>query len=200
MNTDTNATRFRLIRYTGDFKWTSYCGIPLYALGTGLLAHFRRPGTDVGYLVMCQIFVGAGTGIFAACGQLGLMAAVTHQEIAVVMAVFSLFGSIGAAIGNAIAGAIWTNVLPGQLLKFLPADKQDLMPQIYGSLSVQQEWPMGDPIRDAIIEAYGVVQHRMVIGGAVIVPVFVGCIFLFKNINVIELEEKKGKQTKGKVW
>lgn len=149
---------------------------------------------------MCQILNGIGTGIFATCGQLALMAVVTHQEIAVVMAVYSLFGSIGAALGNAVAGAIWTNVLPGELLKALPADKQDLMPQIYGSLSVQQEWPMGDPIRDHIIEAYGVVQHRMVIAGSVIVPVFVICVFMYKNVNVIKLEKERGTQMKGRIF
>lgn len=170
------------------------------AIGTGLLAHFRQPDSHVGLLVMCQVLNGIGTGIFATCGQLALMSVVTHQEIAVVMAVFSLFGSIGAAIGNAIAGAIWTNVLPGELLKALPADQQDLMPKIYGSLSVQQEWPMGDPIRDAIIEAYAVVQYKMVLAGSVIVPAFVFCVFLYKNVNVIKLEKERGAQTKGQVW
>lgn len=149
---------------------------------------------------MCQIFNGVGTGIFATCGQLALMAVVTHQEIAVVLSVYSLFGSIGSALGNAVAGAIWTNILPGELLKALPSDKQDLMPEIYGSLSVQQEWPMGDPIRDSIIEAYGVVQHRMVIAGSVVVPVFVICVFILKNVNVIKLEREKGTQMKGKIW
>ena len=170
------------------------------ALGTGLLAYFRRPESHVGYLVMCQIFNGIGTGIFATCGQLALMAAVTHQEIAVVLAIYSLFGSIGAALGNAVAGAIWTNTLPGELLKALPSDKQDLMPEIYGSLTVQQEWPIGDPIRDSIIQAYGVVQHKMVIAGSAFVPVFVFCVFIFKNINVIKLEREKGTQMKGKIW
>lgn len=191
---------YSLIRYTGDYKWTSYAGIPFVALGTGLLAHFRRPESHVGYLVMCQILNGIGTGIFSMCGQLAIMAAVTHQEVAVVMAIYSLFGSIGAAIGNAVAGAIWTNILPGELLKALPDDKQDLMPQIYGSLVVQQEWPIGDPIRDAIIEAYAVVQHKMVIAGSAFVPVFVFCVFLFKRINVKKLEEERGTQAKGNIF
>ena len=149
---------------------------------------------------MCQLLNGIGTGIFAACGQLAIMAVMTHQEIAVGLALWGLFGSIGAAIGNAIAGAIWTNILPGELLKFLPEDKQELMPAIYSSLAIQQEYPMGTDVRDAIIKAYAVVEHKMVIAGAVVVPVFVLCTFMYKNVNVRKLEAARGKQTKGNVF
>ena len=148
----------------------------------------------------CQLLNGIGTGIFAQCAQLGIMATMTHQEIAVALALWGLFGSIGAAIGSAIAGAIWTNLLPGQLLKFLPADSQELMPEIYSSLAIQQTYPVGSPIRDAIISAYAVVQRKMVIAGVAFVPLFVICVFMFKNINVKKLEAKKGAQTKGNVF
>lgn len=185
-----------LIRYTGDYYWTSFAGVPFAALGTGLLAHFRVPGTHVGLLVMCQVLVGIGTGMFTQCGQLALMSVLTHQEIAVALALYGLFGSIGAAIGNAIAGAIWTNILPAQLAKNLPASVVDQAAEIYGSIEVQLSHPMGSPIREAIIKSYGVVQHKMVIAGSAFVPVFVLCIFLYKNINVKE----KLSQTKGNVF
>lgn len=60
---------------------------------------------------MCQIFNGIATGIWSIAAQLAIMASVTHQEIAVSMAIFGLFGSIGAAIGLAIAGALVRNFL-----------------------------------------------------------------------------------------
>lgn len=194
------ALRSSLIRYTGDYKYTSYAAIPIVAIGTGLLAKFRTPDSHVGLLVMCQVLNGIATGVFAQTSQLAIMTVMTHQEIAVGLALWGLFGSIGAAIGNAIAGAIWTNILPGELLKYLPEDKQDLMPEIYGSLDVQQEYPIGEPIRDAIIKAYAVAQHKMVIAGSAFVPVLVICVFMFKNINVKKLEAEKGKQTKGNVF
>jgi hypothetical protein len=189
-----------LIRYTGDFKWFSYGGIPFVALGTALLIHFRKPETHVGLLVMCQVLNGIGTGIWAMCGELGIMASVSHQEIAVAIAIFYLFGGIGASVGFAIAGGIWVNVLPNQLIKHLPDDAKDQWADIYGSLVIQQEWPVGTPIRDAIIAAYANVQRKMVIAGSAFLPIMLICIFLFKNINVRKLEEEKGKQTKGNVF
>ncbi|SPO04706.1 related to transporter (major facilitator superfamily) [Cephalotrichum gorgonifer] len=185
-----------IISYTGNYKWMSYAGIPFVALGTGLLAKFRTPETHVGILVMCQVLNGIGTGIFAQCAQIAMMAVVTHQEIAVVLAIFGLFGSIGAATGNAIAGALWTNILPAQLTKYLPEEAKPLMPEIYGSFVIQQDYPMGSEIRSAIIKAYGIVQHKMVIAGSAFVPIFVLCVFLFKDVNV----RKAKKQTKGNVF
>jgi MFS family permease len=189
-----------LIRYTGDFKYVSYAGIPFVVLGTALLIPLRQPSTHVGLLAMCQIFMGIGTGIFATCGQLAIMASVSHQEIAVVNAIWGLFGSIGAAIGLTIAGGLWTNILPAQLTKQLPDDSKDLAMSIYSSLVIQQEYPVGSEIRDAINRAYGDVQRKMVIAGATFIPLLVVAIFMFRKINVKRLEELKGTQAKGTIW
>ncbi|KAK1472664.1 major facilitator superfamily transporter [Colletotrichum tamarilloi] len=99
------------IRYTGRFKYIALSGVPICVLGTALLIHFRTPSTTVGYLVMCQIFNGVASGIFSICSQIAIMSSVTHQQIAIALALHGLFGSIGAAIGLAIAGGIWNNVL-----------------------------------------------------------------------------------------
>jgi hypothetical protein len=80
--------------------------MPILLLGTALLIPFRHPDTHVGMITMTQMLVGLGTCIFTVCGQLAIMTPVTHQEVAVVLAIWGLFGSIGAAIGSAIAGAI----------------------------------------------------------------------------------------------
>ncbi|KAI0008341.1 MFS general substrate transporter [Xylariaceae sp. FL0662B] len=189
-----------LIRYTGNYKWTAVAGIPIFVLGTVLLIHFRKPDTYVGYLVMCQVLNGAATELWLLAGQLAIFASVTHQEVAVGLALFGLFGSVGSAIGLAIAGGIWTNVLPAKLYEFLPDDSKNLTSKIYGDIKVQRSYPMGSPIRDAIIAAYADVQRKMVIAGACFIPLCVVCILVWKNINVKQLEASRGKQTKGTVW
>ena len=174
--------------------------VPLSVLGTALLIYFRTPHTGVGWLVMCQVFNGIACGIWPLVGQLAIMASVGHQEIAVGLALWGLFGSVGAAIGLAIAGALWNNVLPKQLLHRLPADAKDQMATIFGDLNVQLGYPMGSPVRDAIIGAYGDVQRKMVIAGAAFTPLCLICVLMLKNINVRNLEATKGKQTKGNVF
>ncbi|KAK3374723.1 major facilitator superfamily transporter [Podospora didyma] len=184
------------IRYTGQFKWpTIVVGIPFILLGTGLLIHFRTPGTSVGYLVMCQFFNGVGTSFIATCGQLAVMAAVSHQEIAMALAFFSLCGSIGAAIGMAIAGGLWTNLLRNAIYDNLPAVSKDLTDTIYADMRMQLFYENGDPIRMAIIDAYGDVQRKMVITGAAFVPLLLITVLMWRNINV-----KEKRQTVGNVW
>ncbi|KAI0025922.1 MFS general substrate transporter [Xylariomycetidae sp. FL0641] len=188
------------IRYFENYKWPAVAGIPFAVLGTVLLIHFRVPSSDVGYLVMCQLFNGIASGIWSLAAQLGIMASVGHQEVAVSLAIFSLFGSIGAAIGLAIAGALWNNLLPAKLYAALPADAKDQAAAIFADIVTQQSYPLGSPVRDAIIAAYADVQRKMVIAGSAFLPVCVICIFFWKNINVVKLEETRGKQSKGNVW
>ncbi|KAF4856369.1 MFS siderochrome iron transporter 1 [Colletotrichum siamense] len=189
-----------LIRYTGKFKWTAMAGIPICVLGTALLIYFRHPGTKVGYLVMCQIFNGVASGIWASTSQLAVMSSVTHQQVAIGLALHGLFGSIGAAIGLAIAGGIWNNVLENNIYKNLPADSKDLTAKIFGDLTTQLSYPMGSPIREAIIAAYADVQRKMVIAGCAFIPLIFVSLVIWRNIDVKTVEEKKGKQTKGTVW
>ncbi|KAI0541088.1 siderochrome-iron transporter MirB [Xylaria digitata] len=188
-------------RWSGQYKRPAIIGgVPFATLGTVLLIHFRTPGTHVGYLVMCQVFNGISSEIWALTSQLAIMARVTHQEIAVSLALWRLFGSVGAAIGFAIAGALWTNILPGKLVEFLPDDAKDQAAEIFTSIIIQESYPIGTPIRTAIIAAYADVQRKMVIAGAAFLPLCLICLLLWKNINVKTLEETRGKQGRGNLF
>lgn len=190
---------FSVLRYWGSPKYLSLAMTPFAVLGTALLIHFRHPGTYVGYLVMCQLFSGIYSGVWALTGQLVITASVNHQEVAVGLALYGLFGSIGASIGEAIAGAMWTNMLFDRLELYLPADQKDLAASIYASLDTQLEYA-GTPTGDAINQAYAYVMRMMVITGVCFIPLCIACIFLWKNVNVKKLEEEKGKQMKGNVF
>ncbi|KAE9574778.1 MFS siderochrome iron transporter 1 [Colletotrichum fructicola] len=189
-----------IIRLTGDFKYTALAGVPFMLLGTALLIPYRTPSTSVGTLVVLQLLNGIGTGIFAACAQISVMSAVTHQEIASAMAIFSLFGSVGSTTGFTVAGAMWNNIMPTEIYNRLPEDAKNQTATIFGDVTVQLSYADGDPIRDAIVGAYGSIQHKMVIAGACFVPLCVASILIWKRINLKQLEKEKGPQTKGNVW
>ncbi|KAJ8115506.1 hypothetical protein OPT61_g2873 [Boeremia exigua] len=188
------------ISWTGNFKWIAMTGAPITLLGTCLLIPYRTPDTSLGVLAVTQFLVGLGTGIFATCGQLAVMAPVTHQQIASVNALWGLFGGFGAAIGMSIAGALWNNIVPGKLLELLPEESKDQASTIFGSMVVQASYLDGTPERDAIVATYAHIQRLMVITGACFIPLCVASVFIWKNINVKKLEEERGKQTKGNVF
>lgn len=144
---------------------------------------------------MCQLFNGVSSGIWSLTAQIAIMASVGHQEIAVAIALYGLFGSIGAAISQAIAGAMWSNMLPEQLRQRLPAEVLPRWAEIYGDITIQTSWPIGDPVRDAIVDSYGYVMRLMVIVGSAFLPLCLLCVLLWKNIDLKSL-----KQTAGNVF
>ncbi|KAH6643219.1 siderophore iron transporter-like protein mirB [Boeremia exigua] len=189
-----------IISLTGNFKWVAMAGVPITLLGTALLIPFRQPDAPVGVLAFTQVLVGLGTGIFATCGQLAVMAPVTHQQIASVNALWGLFGGFGSSIGFSIAGAMWNGITPGKLYELLPEESKDQSRLIFGNLTMQMEFLDGTPERAAVVGAYAHSQRLMVIAGSVTVPLCIASIFIWKNINVKKLEAEHGKQTKGTVF
>lgn len=166
----------RYIHYTDHVKYPALAAIPIYLLGTSLIVYFRVPGAYVGYLVMCQILVGFGAGMIGQMAQLTTMASVRHQDVAVALAIYGLFGSVGSSVGYAVAGAMWTNVLPEKLYEFLPEDSKSMTAAIYGDITKQMADPIRTPVRDAVIAAYGDVMRKMVIVGSALIPLTIICV------------------------
>lgn len=172
----------------------AFAAVPVQMLGTGLMIYFRQPGMGIGYVVMCQIFIAFSGGTLVICEEMAVMAAAAHSEVAVVLALLGLFTNIGGAVGQTIAGAIWTNTLPGLLEEYLPDNVKGQAFEIYGSLPKQLQYPMGSPEREAINRAYGDVQRRLVIASVCVLPLAFVFILMWRNINV-----KKVKQVRGNV-
>lgn len=179
-----------LMLKTGRFKWLLLGAVPLYTLGVGLLIYFRQPHTNIGYIIMCQIFLAFSGSTMILGMQVAVMSVAEHGDIAAVLAILGLFGYVGGAIGNSISGAIWTNTLPVQLQLHLPESCAADWETIYGDLTAQLSYPMGDPCREAIIRSYGYAQKRMLIAGTAIMAASIVCVFLIKNIKIDRLQMK----------
>jgi MFS family permease len=182
-----------LIRYTGRFKWLAlYFGVPVTILGVGLMAAFRQPDVNVGYIVMCQIFIAVAGGTLVICEQMAAMAATTHQYLAVVLAVEAMFANVGGAVGGTVAGAIWNGVFPKRLAHHLPADAKGTVQSIVNSLETQLSYPVGSPTRVAIQQAYGDAQRIMIIASAVVQVVSVASVVMWRDIKVKDFKQVKG--------
>ncbi|KAI1407683.1 siderophore iron transporter mirB [Hypoxylon sp. FL1857] len=187
------------IHFTGHIKYPAMVAIPIYLLGTALIIYFRVPGSQVGYLAMCQVLVGFGVGMIGQMAQLATMASVRHQDVAVALAIYGLFGSVGSSVGYAVAGGLWTNILPVKLYEYLPDDSKNMTATIYGDINKQMAYPIGTPIRDAVIAAYGDVMRKMVIVGSALIPLTIICVAVWRNINVKKLETVE-KRARGNVF
>ena len=159
---------------------------------TGLLIHFRFPETGLGWLVISQIFIFAATGILVITPEVAALSAASHQHIAVTMAILSMFSSIGGAIGFTVAGAIWQNVFPNSLAKYLPAENLPDLPEIYGALEVQLSFEIGTPARIAIQHAYGDAQAMILIAGTAIWIVGFVSVMFWRYTDVRTIKQVKG--------
>jgi hypothetical protein len=180
------------IRKTGHFKWLFWLAVPIYIFSLGLMIHFRKPDMNIGYVVMCEIFISIGGSIFILCMQLAVLAAVDHQHVAAVLALLFVCGTIGGAIGNTISGAIWTNTFKPALEMYLPESALPNVTSIYGDLVVQLSYPVGSPERLAIQEAYGYAQTRMLAAGTGVMSLSFIWTFMMRDINVSKLTQNKG--------
>jgi hypothetical protein len=77
-----------LIRFSGRYKWLAlYFGAPVSTLGVSLVITFHQPDVNVGFIVICQVSIALGSGTTVICQQVVVMVAVTHQEVAVALAI-----------------------------------------------------------------------------------------------------------------
>jgi hypothetical protein len=183
-----------LIRYTGRFKWTiAYFALPLDILAIGLMIHFRQPGTDIGYIVMTQIFTAVAGGTIVIGGELAMMAPSDHQHLAVIIAVLNLFCSVGSAVGSTVSAAIWTATFYENLVKHVPEGVN--VRDIYASLPKQLSYKWGSPERLGIARAYGDSQRLMLITSICMLSMGLICAVFWRDINI-----KNNKQVKGRVF
>ncbi|KAK6369569.1 uncharacterized protein PV06_09734 [Exophiala oligosperma] len=184
-----------LIRKTGYFRWMLFVAVPLYIFAQGLMIYFRRPNQDIGYIVMCQIFISIGGAIFIIIQQVSILAAADHQHVAAVLALLNVVGNVGGAVGNTISGAIWTNTFEKALERYLPEDALGNLADIYNSLDTQLSYAPHTPERLGIQKAYGYAQTRMLAVGTGLMSLSLIWMFVIRNINL-----KKVQQTKGTIF
>jgi hypothetical protein len=182
-----------LIRVSGRYKWLAWCAVPVAILGGGLMIHFRQPDTNIGYVVMCQIFIAFAGGTLVITEQMAAMAVSEHGDIAAVLALLYMFANVGGGIGSSISGAIWTNTIPTKLLEYLPDEAKPDAAVIYASIVTQLSYPPGDPVRIAIQAAYGEAQRRMCIAGTVVLGTGFIWVAMWKDVRVADVKQGKGR-------
>ncbi|KAI0755989.1 drug:h+ antiporter [Irpex lacteus] len=157
-----------IMTLTRRYKWLLVVGLCIRLLGAGLMIHSRGANASDAEIVWTQLLQGIGGGIAAVASQVGAQASVTHTDVAVITAVVLLWTEIGGSVGTAIAGAVWTNLMPKNLAKYLPQLSAEERAKLYGSLTTVTTYPRGDPIREGVITAYDSTMRTLVIAATCI--------------------------------
>jgi MFS family permease len=182
-----------LIRYNGRLKWPAvYFGVPMTILGVGLMIHFRQPDVNIGYVIMCLIFIAFGGGTLVICEQMTVMAVSKHKDIPAILAMEGMVAAMGQSIGSTVAAAMWTGIFPNKLAQYLPAEAQSDLATIYSSITEQSSYPVGSATRNGINTAYGETQKLMLIGATSMYSITWISTWMWENVNVKTIEQFNG--------
>ncbi|PYH93163.1 MFS general substrate transporter [Aspergillus ellipticus CBS 707.79] len=141
-------------------------GTLLFMVAFGLLIYYRGGPTTSSHAgtIGGQVLLGIAGGLFPYTAQASIQAATKHEHLAVVTGFFLACYNIGSALGGSISGAIWTQVLPGELNKRL--GNSTMAAQAYSDpFTFSSLHPMGTPDRDAVVAAYKHTQRLLCITG-----------------------------------
>jgi len=116
--------------------------------------------------------------------QLGIQAVTRHQEVAVATAMFLTFTSLGGSVGSAIAGSIWTNVLPIRLQEYLPEMDEKERRRVYNDFRYAMSFPSGSVEREGIISAYVAVMGRLTATATFAALPMMVLVFLMKEVKL----------------
>ncbi|KAI0476968.1 siderophore iron transporter mirC [Xylaria cf. heliscus] len=192
-----------LIKYTRHYKYFVTAGSLIYLLGVGLMIRYRTMDTSAGSLVGTQIAVGIGGGMLNVPAQLGVQASASHQQVAAATAVFLTLVEIGGAVGAAISGAVWTQLIPSKLGAYLPADAAAQAHTIFGDVTVASNYttyPPGSPARLAINRSYQETMHVLLIIAVSLCAPLVLLSLLMRDYRLDTVQQNvKGKVVGGDV-
>ncbi|KAI0731070.1 drug:h+ antiporter [Earliella scabrosa] len=160
-----------VMRIHHHYKWMLVLGQAIWLLGVGLMIHAcGAHGSDVA-LIWTQILQGIGGGLLSVAIGTAAQASVTHADVAMVTAMVSLWSTVGGAVGSAVSGAMWSNLMPVKLRAHLPGVPQADRDALFGSITDVMVLPYDDPVRQGVIDAYTEVLNVMVIAATALAVV-----------------------------
>ncbi|KAL2214188.1 MFS general substrate transporter [Sarocladium strictum] len=139
-------------------------GTALWFAGAGMIYHYRGGVSSKAGLIGGEVIIGCAAGFFSWPTFVLVQAATPHRYLSVAISLIFTANSLGQAVGNCVVGAIWTQTLYKILSERLAAFDERLAPAVYASpLQTVPQYPIGTPVRDAIVESYRSIQRSLTI-------------------------------------
>ncbi|KAK5654087.1 hypothetical protein OQA88_7518 [Cercophora sp. LCS_1] len=131
-------------------------GAGLYTVAVTTLLVTRTRAVSILTLFLAQGMLGAGAGLMHVATQLAVQASCGshHAHVGVATAAFLTVVEVGAAVGSALSGAVWSKLVPMKLVAYLPEAVKGEASKIYASVVVACSYKWGSPEREAIAQAY----------------------------------------------
>ncbi|KAF6803879.1 siderophore iron transporter [Colletotrichum sojae] len=143
-------------RWTHRYKLLQIIGLCIKIIGMGIMLDGPRATISTAPMVLSLVMIGCG-GAFSVVGsRVASQASVPHQDVALAIALLSLWSKIGSSIGSAIVAVIWADKMPKLLRQYLPATATDKdVKSLFNSVrTIRTKYTFDAPMRQGAIEAY----------------------------------------------
>jgi SIT family siderophore-iron:H+ symporter-like MFS transporter len=143
-------------------------GTCIWMIAFGLLIHYRGMPSSNGRagIIAAQVVLGFAGGFFPYPTQASLQCYLKHENLAVMTGLYLATYNIGSALGNAVSGALWTQLLPTYLDRELSGINATLAVAAYADpFGEAARYPIGTDERTGIVNAYQSIQRLLTITG-----------------------------------
>ncbi|KAK9449590.1 major facilitator superfamily domain-containing protein [Limtongia smithiae] len=198
-----------VIAYFRRLKGFIIFGVCMWIVSFGLLIRFRGGDYAHAGIIGAQCLLGFGAGFFTYPTQTSIQTCTNHIYMGTAIAMYLAAYYVGSAFGSSVSGAIWTQLLPAQLVKNI--GNATLAADAYGDpFTYSITWAYGTPERDALVVSYQHVQKILCIVGICLCVPLLGFALCLRDreaskgrqsYELSELEaEKREKKTGGRGW
>ncbi|KAG5439587.1 hypothetical protein PCANB_002163 [Pneumocystis canis] len=180
-----------LIKYNKRCNIFVYIGPFIYVFGIIYMIYNLRVDESIIEMTISQAMIGIGGGFYNMSALIGVQASSNRRQAVVNTALFLTLASIGGAVGSAISGIVWSNLLPKmldfyskRLNLFLTSNDYSM---IIGSPLILDQYPKfikGTIGRIVIILAYNDVMKLLYICSAMCVVPMLFCVIFIKDIHL----------------
>lgn len=138
-----------LITKTGQYRWATWAGWALGALGLGLFC-ILDVGTSITAWIFITLVPGLGLGFLLPGLATAIQASVSSEHVAMAIAMFSFFRALGQALGVAIGGVVFQNRIYANLLSYpnLADNATQYSDDATGLVTIIQSMPDGSDKHD----------------------------------------------------
>ncbi|QSL65201.1 hypothetical protein MERGE_002508 [Pneumocystis wakefieldiae] len=179
------------VKYNKIYRIFVYIGSPIYVIGMIFMIYNVRADESVMEMVISQAIIGISGGFYNMSTLIGIQTSSTRQQVAINTAVFLTLASIGGAIGSAISGIVWSNLLPKMLDFYSKYLNLFLTPSDYlliiGSpfmLDQREKFAKGTVGRMVIVLAYNYVMKTLYICSVICAVPMLLCVIFTENIQI----------------
>ncbi len=170
-------------------------GTSLWMVSMGMLVHFRGGESSHAGIIGSLIVMGFGTAFFTMPTQTTLQSCVGHEYTAIVTSLNYTVYRVGAAVGSAIAGAIWSQLLPKKIQKYLGSD---LEASAYGApFEFILTYTWDTPERQKLVLAYQEIEKILMIVALVFCVPLVASAFALRDRKLGEFQSYENDKKAG---